>query len=121
MPTRPASHYERSIVQRQPAMAKAADRGRPSAARRGYGSTWQRLRTLALHRDPICQDESDCTQPSTDVDHIVSLARGGTNELTNLQGLCHSHHSQKTNREDGGGWAGQHRAAPGGRGQGVGG
>ncbi len=45
-----------------------------------------------------------CNQPTTDVDHIVPH-RGNWDlftDLRNMQGLCHTHHSQKTAREDGG-------------------
>lgn len=46
-------------------------------------------------------------EPATDVDHIISRAKGGTDERSNLQPLCHACHSEKTNREDGGGWGGR--------------
>jgi 5-methylcytosine-specific restriction protein A len=49
----------------------------------------------------MCQAPG-CDQAATDVDHIVSKAKGGTDAGTNLQSLCHSHHSMKTAREDGG-------------------
>lgn len=40
--------------------------------------------------------------PATDVDHITRIEEGGDPwDETNLQGLCHSHHSQKTARETG--------------------
>jgi len=79
---------------------RAHDRTRQSASKRGYDRTWRRLRLLVLAKQPVCQA---CGRaPSTDVDHIVPLARGGINALDNLQGLCHSCHSAKTAREDGG-------------------
>ena len=36
---------------------------------------------------------------AAEVDHIIPLARGGTNDLANLQPLCKSCHSRKTMRE----------------------
>jgi 5-methylcytosine-specific restriction endonuclease McrA len=36
------------------------------------------------------------------VDHIVPLARGGTNDAMNLQTLCGRCHSTKTATRDGG-------------------
>jgi 5-methylcytosine-specific restriction protein A len=74
---------------------------RGSAAARGYGSKWQKLRKLILARDPICTT-TGCNEPSTQVDHIVSRRRGGTDHPGNLHGLCQSHHSSKTAREDSG-------------------
>lgn len=40
--------------------------------------------------------------PASHCDHIVPKARGGTDEPSNLQSLCASHHSTKTNLEEGG-------------------
>ena len=79
-------------------------RKRVSSARRGYGGRWRRLRLMQLRREPLCRVclEMGRTEPATDVDHIVPLARGGGNGLENLQSLCHLHHSQKTAQEDGG-------------------
>ncbi len=72
---------------------------RGSAAARGYGSAWQRLRKAILARDRICTAHG-CSQPSTQIDHIVSRSHGGTDDPTNLHGLCRRHHSSKTARED---------------------
>lgn len=41
-----------------------------------------------------------CTAPGTDCDHKVSHADGGTDDLDNLQWLCHPHHKAKTAREN---------------------
>ena len=90
----------------------AYDQARGSAAKRGYGRTWRKLRLLVLHRDPICSVD-DCDQPSEDVDHIIPRDQGGDDRMSNLQGLCHAHHSAKTDTEmarDQGRWSG--RAKP---------
>lgn len=72
---------------------------RPSAAERGYDDAWRDLRKIILARDPVC---TICYgEVSTDVDHLVSRARGGTNHPLNLRGLCHSCHSRKTAQQDG--------------------
>lgn len=89
---------------------QAQDRGRLSAARRGYGRRWQRLRLMILARDPMCRCGLDgcdhepgrCVRPSEHVDHIVPRARGGDDSEGNLQGLCAGCHSRKTVLEDGG-------------------
>lgn len=79
---------------------------RGSAASRGYDATWRRLRLMVLRAEPLCRQ---CGAPATDVDHILPLARGGTNEAGNLRSLCAGCHSRKTNREDGGGWVNRRR------------
>lgn len=76
---------------------------RLSASRRGYDARWRRLRGMFIRSHPLCADPFDrhAGKPiaATDVDHIVPLSSGGTNNWTNLQSLCHSCHSLKTNRE----------------------
>lgn len=61
---------------------------------------WQDLRKMILFRDPVCRACKKAA--STDVDHVISLASGGTNTTDNLTGLCHSCHSKKTVESDGG-------------------
>ena len=68
---------------------------RPSPTRRGYGSDWQKIREEHLKMEPYCRA---CGAQATDVDHIVPKRQGGSNDHSNLQSLCHSHHSQKTGR-----------------------
>ena len=60
----------------------------------------RRLRKMVLAQQPICQ-WPDCTEDAVDVDHIRPLAQGGTNHLSNLQGLCKRHHAMKTKKESG--------------------
>ena len=55
-----------------------------------------RKKTVA-YRQRYCCAGCDCLLPPTyEVDHIVPLALGGTNGLTNLQALCVRCHTQKT-------------------------
>src|SRR3990167_6113034 len=61
-----------------------AEHPRGSSTQQGYGEPW---------RKGIAQ--------STEADHIVPRARGGTDERDNLQGTCKRCHSRKTAREDG--------------------
>jgi 5-methylcytosine-specific restriction protein A len=79
---------------------------RLSSPQRGYNHTWRKLRLMVLREEPLCQVclQEQKTVPATDVDHIVTLRKGGTNERSNLQSLCHSCHSAKTVSEDGAGW-----------------
>ncbi len=72
--------------------------GGPAYERAGkYGRPWRRLRRIILERDPFCRACN--VEPSTQVDHIVSVRRNGNNDLDNLQGLCDSCHGAKTMRE----------------------
>jgi 5-methylcytosine-specific restriction protein A len=85
------------------ALRAEIDSTRPCAARRGYDAAWRRLRLAHLRRRPTCAfcEVDGRTTPATDVDHVIPLARGGTNTPRNLQSLCHEHHASKTAREDG--------------------
>ncbi len=76
---------------------------RPSASTRGYGAEWREIRAKVLRLRPWC---SECAArgkrtKATDVDHVVALRRGGTNDINNLMPLCHSCHSRKTAQVDG--------------------
>jgi 5-methylcytosine-specific restriction protein A len=77
---------------------------RANSAARGYGGHWRKLRLFVLAREPLCRRclARGRTVAATDVDHIKPRADGGSDATENLQALCHSCHSQKTVREDGG-------------------
>lgn len=75
-----------------------------SSAAQGYGYRWQKTRRIFLHRNPLCVE---CRRlgyyvPATEVDHIKP--HKGDKKLfwdeKNWQGLCESHHSAKTAREN---------------------
>lgn len=81
------------------------DRQRGSAAARGYGRRWQRLRLQFLQRHPLCAacEADDQITAATVVDHIEP--HQGDQRLFwdrgNWQALCKSCHDSKTAREDG--------------------
>jgi len=79
---------------------RGADEARPSAAKRGYGRAWRRLRAAKLARDPICEIDG-CDQPAVDVHHRVPVRVTGRVlvSLDELLSMCHSHHSQRTVEE----------------------
>ena len=71
-----------------------ARRGSPSA--RGYDWSWQQQSKGAREEQgwcEVCGGTSDLT-----LDHIVPLARGGTNEPGNVRVLCRSCNSRKAAR-----------------------
>jgi len=76
---------------------------RPSPSARGYDARWRKIRMGILSGEPLCRacEKQGRVTLATDVDHIIPLSRGGTNDPGNLQPLCHSCHSTKTAREDG--------------------
>jgi 5-methylcytosine-specific restriction protein A len=75
-----------------------------SRHKRGYGSEWEKIRKVILIRDnylcAICIKEGRVTT-ANQVDHIVSKAKGGKDNYSNLQSLCEAHHTQKTIEETG--------------------
>lgn len=84
------------------AREKALDQERGSAAARGYGARWRRLRAMFLARHPLCVDP-ELRHPgrvvvATDVDHITPKAQGGSDAFSNLRSLCHSCHSAITRK-----------------------
>lgn len=82
---------------------KESDANRPSAAKRGYGRKWQRVRESFLGMNPSCVNclrEKKQHIPATVVDHIVPH-RGDTKlfwDRENWQPLCKKCHDRKTAR-----------------------
>ena len=72
---------------------------------RGYGAAWDKLRKVVMARDKhLCQAclKSGRVTVGNHVDHILPKAKGGTDDLTNLQVLCAPFHEAKTTCENGG-------------------
>jgi 5-methylcytosine-specific restriction protein A len=63
------------------------------------GRAWMRRRKEILERDAYlcvaCRAKGRITD-ATDVDHIVPLSKGGTDDLGNLQSLCERCHKSKS-------------------------
>lgn len=78
------------------------DKQRGSAARRGYGSRWRKLRNMKLSVNPLCEEclQYGLTTAATEVDHIVAKRQGGKDEWENLRSLCKPCHSRKTAMEN---------------------
>jgi 5-methylcytosine-specific restriction enzyme A len=82
------------------------DKGRGTAAERGYDHKWRKAREAFLYKHPLCVhcDRVGQIEAATVVDHIVPH-RGNKAlfwDQTNWQPLCKRHHDIKTAREDGG-------------------
>lgn len=100
MPTRPKTF--RPAGQASGPRKAWEDRG-PSGPRvqRLTGRKGVALRALVRSEEPLCRR---CTaegrvSATTEVDHIVPLAWGGTNDRGNLQGLCDDCHATKSQSE----------------------
>ena len=85
-----------------------ADHERGTRHERGYGTDWDKRRKRILERDSgLCQEclrngyvKTVGNKPfSAYVDHIVPKAQGGSDDDTNLQVLCRSCHTAKTDLE----------------------
>lgn len=77
--------------------AQDYNRGRPSAAQRGYDAKWRKLSKQLRQSQPWCSwcgSAADLT-----VDHILPLVYGGTNDLVNLRVLCRSCNSTRKDKQ----------------------
>jgi 5-methylcytosine-specific restriction protein A len=70
---------------------------RPNAGARGYGQAWRKIRARILQRDPICVLCHDA--PSTQCDHVQAKSAGGTDDPSNLRGVCRGCHDSRTGRQ----------------------
>ena len=82
---------------------KVAPRDKPKYHDNYDRVQWKRLRKTVLSKQPLCLSCSKygVVVASEDVDHIIPH-RGDQllfSSLSNLQALCHSCHSRKTNKE----------------------
>lgn len=74
------------------------DARRGTAAQRGYGANWRKLRRMQLAEFPLC---AECERQgkvvlATDVHHIIPRAEGGPDAFENFMSLCHTCHSRIT-------------------------
>ena len=68
------------------------------------GSEWFAIRKAVLLRDEYkCAVCGLIVMDMPQVDHIIPRRAGGSDDPSNLQTLCMTHHAQKTARENAGG------------------
>jgi 5-methylcytosine-specific restriction protein A len=62
------------------------------------GRKWTTIRTTQLKRCPLCVacDWKGVTRAAQEVDHVIPLSRGGSDDFANLQSLCIECHKTKT-------------------------
>lgn len=67
---------------------------RQKETERTRGRRWMDLRHVVLVEEPVCMI---CERSaSVEVDHIIPICKGGTDERNNLQGVCKACHDDKT-------------------------
>lgn len=78
---------------------------RPHSSARGYDHRWARTRSAYLAAHPRCEHPA-CQQPAAHVDHLDGHGPNGPrgHDWRNLRALCQPHHSQRTARDQPGGW-----------------
>lgn len=65
---------------------------------RPRGRILQRIRSRIMQGQPLCRmcEDAGLVTPGVEMDHIVPLFKGGTNDDDNLQMLCVECHRKKT-------------------------
>jgi 5-methylcytosine-specific restriction protein A len=84
------------------AMRNDAQRGGSAySAASGGSRLWRRIRAMQLSREPLCRAcaAKGLLRPAVTVDHIVPRSQGGGDDNPNLQSLCRSCHTAKSQAE----------------------
>lgn len=63
--------------------------------RKGSTREWRKTRARILKASPTC---AYCGEPATEIDHLVPVAKGGTDHLDNLVSACRSCNRSKGSR-----------------------
>jgi 5-methylcytosine-specific restriction protein A len=93
------THYRLSRPAATAAGSKWSDWAQGTSTQRGYGAPWRRLRDAVLRREPLCRRclaTADRPRIATEVHHILPKARGGTDDLENLEPTCAECHRAVT-------------------------
>lgn len=101
MCSRPGCRNVQPCATHARAARREQDQRRGSSAARGYDGTWQRLRMIVLHEEPLCRycRERGKLEPATTVDHMTPLSRGGARlDRANLAGACATCNAAKGGR-----------------------
>ena len=73
---------------------------RPTRNQAAYSGDWPTLVKQIIQRDPWCQLRfPNCERLSVQVDHILGVSEGGTNDPTNLRGVCKRCHARRTGQQ----------------------
>lgn len=94
----PAIRMLRSSLQPAPQRLQGIKPVSP-ARERTRGRAWMSARDRVMRRDcGLCQTclRAGRLRAAVQVDHIVELADGGTDDEANLEAICHACHASKT-------------------------
>ncbi|MCY1533414.1 HNH endonuclease [compost metagenome] len=94
MPVRPGQHKPASPETQRHEVGNTWGQGRG-------GRPWRRKRDAVLLRDQYTCQVCDKVTDELEVDHITPLARGGSDDMSNLRAICVPCHKIKTAREGG--------------------
>ena len=67
-----------------------------------HTNRWKLASVAKRIKDPLCQvcKAIGIVTPATEVDHIIPISQGGTNDDNNLQSICNACHRNKTKAEN---------------------
>lgn len=100
--TRPRLTSLKSTLQQMPARAVKILETTPGATPRIKGRAWEKIRQRVLKaHDYLCVRcvQAEFPRMAEEVDHVIPLEVGGSNDDSNLQPLCSPHHAEKTAQE----------------------
>lgn len=75
---------------------------RPRSTWDAYRDEWREIRKRVLAEEGFCYLCGGLGRDDDEVDHVIALDRGGTNDRSNLRRAHIACHSRKTVKEDGG-------------------
>lgn len=103
---RTALRLARNLTQSPPNSPLRVNQPSPDATRLSLPTTGTKRKVTALHKRYVgaqqkwrCQHCDTLLDEAYEVDHIIPLHQGGSNQLSNLQALCRGCHGKKTIRE----------------------
>ncbi len=89
---------DNKILQYEEKYGKTIWKHRARSSRVISGSIRYKVLTHAKHRCELCGISAE--EKALDIDHIVPINKGGPNVIENMQALCYTCNSQKSDRDD---------------------
>lgn len=94
--------HEHIAIEREQRHKARHDLRRGTPSRRGYDSTWVKVRKTYLLQHPLCEEceKHGRVMPAAEVHHIVALRDGGARlDPDNLMAVCRACHQKFTQEE----------------------